>query len=618
MAEQDADAAQSQSLVPSASDIGPPMAEHYEAAVDEILQASCSNPPTITPDEAAAAACRLPPHVRADKLVASLVQLVHNLVAEVEKGKEQLLESQGALASVLQRMQEQEEAAEAMTRHEHELELASLQHACSNASSNAMMQARKYAMTKAKGVPIAPRPHVSQVSTPFSQEERDALNRHAPADWELRFLTPPRPGSPIVNDLMPLVAEDSDLLAMPMSRKAGSGAAVKGLVAVGTPAKIGGSARPKSAPANKRHGSPNGQRSADGWEHAPADVREANENGVMTVSPSVSPAGSGASAVAAARAAPIVPGNYSVVPQVTLNKRPQSAKTELLRTSASFPAAPSSSPDGARAGSNSPKAMTPPLERRHNRPPRPWSGRSDTSEHRPWSDAAREQLTTVGQPQLTTKQQQSSEAAAALTAAAAATTAAAAAANAAASALTAGQHRYHLAQAKKEAILAMSATGTALMTQANAPTGDYGCQLSGYAASPSYAAHAIPAWRLTGTQKPFARSFSAGRAPRPHARATIWAKRPQEARRSSSREGAVARSSQDRYSHTAIKRSRSANGTQGRRASPRRISMCRQRTICSMASASHLEAARRDGVGRRRRSGGSRSSMRSGRMGRRI
>ena len=126
----------------------------------------------------------------------------------------------------------------------------------------------------------------------------------------------------------------------------------------------------------------------------------------MTVSPSVSPAGSGASAVAAARAAPIVPGNYSVVPQVTLNKRPQSAKTELLRTSASFPAAPSSSPDGARAGSNSPKAMTPPLERRHNRPPRPWSGRSDTSEHRPWSDAAREQLTTVGQPQLTTKQQQ--------------------------------------------------------------------------------------------------------------------------------------------------------------------------------------------------------------------
>ena len=252
------------------------MAEHYEAAVDEILQASCSNPPTITPDEAAAAACRLPPHVRADKLVASLVQLVHNLVAEVEKGKEQLLESQGALASVLQRMQEQEEAAEAMTRHEHELELASLQHACSNASSNAMMHARKYAMTKAKGVPIAPRPHVSQVSTPFSQEERDALNRHAPADWELRFLTPPRPGSPIVNDLMPLVAEDSDLLAMPMSPK---------------PARVRRRASSRSERPRRLAGwrGPNRRRQQaprqPEWtalltEHAPADVREANENGV--------------------------------------------------------------------------------------------------------------------------------------------------------------------------------------------------------------------------------------------------------------------------------------------------------------------------------------------------
>ena len=82
--------------------------QKHRAAIDQLVAAAAATPVRMSPEAAGDQAVAMPSNA-VRLLVVSLVRQVQSLSHEVESGRAELLDAQAALASVLRRVQVQDE-----------------------------------------------------------------------------------------------------------------------------------------------------------------------------------------------------------------------------------------------------------------------------------------------------------------------------------------------------------------------------------------------------------------------------------------------------------------------------------------------------------------------------
>jgi hypothetical protein len=453
-------------------------------ALDLVAKVS-TFPSQLEPDDAAEAAQKLSP--QAQKLFhASLVRLVQSLVAEVESGREALIDTQSAMASLLRRMHSQHDncmaahaSVETMERAVGEL-----------VTSNTQMRYKLMERPRSGGpsgrqyrAPGGPR-------SPAEREARELL----PADWELRE-APAGPGSTPGSTQLLLVAEPSS-----------SGTRTR-------PPQQPQQQQPQQQPQQQQQ--QHQQQRADGLmvagtspaSQSPPSPQQQQQQQQARVGPhtrhTAAPSQSSQQQKATAedRRAVLAFGT-----DATTRQRHREWVTAAATADTMAGDAPAATPCGASAPPNTPpdsphmildeagrprpqQAATPSaadVGRAAEAAARATSGGGSGGSARPWSERA---------AQLDALRASGSEAAAA-----------AAAATAAASALAAGQHRYWVAHGREPpSSLRRPASSSSMRRPASAI--GVTSALSLQQPQPQQGI-AIPAWRLN--RKPFARSFSAG------------------------------------------------------------------------------------------------------------
>lgn len=456
-------------------------------ALDLVAKVS-AYPVQIEAEAAAEAAAKLSP--QAQKMFhAALVRLVQSLVSEVESGREALLDSQSAMASLLRRMHAQHDNVVAAHTTVSTMERAVDELATSNTQMRYKLMER----------PRSGGPSGRNFRTPggpLDEAEREARTL-LPADWELRE-APSTSGPDGMPPQIYFVAEPGGTRTRHRE--------VAGLGVVGT-----NPSRPQSAASAASP--PAAASSLSSSLAAPSAASATDRQAVLAFGKDEATRRRHGE-WEARRPPPLDPPSYTLpeegVPRPPhgspaagspTERQPHPSFSSKLSESA---AAPTPSPaDVARAASAAAQGVS------------GAGGAASSHSSRPWSERA---------AQLDALRSSGSEAAAA-----------AAAATAAASALAAGQHKYFVTHSREPTLGQRPALVKPPQhprpVQLSGVTGDahrdshtalrHHAGPAATSASTHEQEHniAFPAWRLS--KKPFARSFSAGPLRRPQSAATL-------------------------------------------------------------------------------------------------